>query len=82
MKEKIDRQLAGQSSSTPFLNVQEEHSKRVTFNTMDSLEQKIDILMVMIGKLVTKDEGQNRQFKPQVYQSNIGRGQTKCTYEL
>ena len=46
-KEKIDRQLARQSSSMPFMNKQEEHNKRVTFNTMDSLEQKIDKLMVM-----------------------------------
>ena len=68
MKEKIDRQ----SSSTPFMKVQEEDNKRVTFNMMDGLEQKIDKLMVMMGKLVTKDEGQNRQFKLQVYQSNRG----------
>ena len=37
-KEKMDRQLAGQSSSTPFMNVQEEHNKRVTFNMTNSLE--------------------------------------------
>ena len=59
-KEKIDGQLAGQSSSTPFMHVQEELSKRVTFDMMDSLEQKIDKLTVMMGKLVTKDEGQNK----------------------
>ena len=29
----------------------------------DSLEQKIDKLMVMMGRLVTKDDRQNRQFK-------------------
>ena len=28
----------------------------------DGLEQKIDKLMVMMGKLVMKDDGQNRQF--------------------
>ena len=42
------------------------NNKRVTFNTTDSYEQKIDKLTVMMGKLVTKN-GQNRQFKPQVY---------------
>ena len=31
---------------------------------MDGLEEKIDKLTVMIGKLVTKDDGQDRQFKP------------------
>ena len=36
------------------MNIQEEHNKRVTFDTIDSLEQKIDKLMVMMGKLATK----------------------------
>ena len=62
-KEKTDRQL-GQTSLTPFMNIKEGYSKRVTFNMMDSIEQKIDKLTVMMGKLVTEDEGQNRQFKP------------------
>ena len=62
-KEKIDRQLPGQSSSTPFMNMQEEHNKRVIFYMTGGLEEKIDKLTVMMGKLVTKDNGQNRQFK-------------------
>ena len=64
MKEKIDRQLVGQTSLTPFISIKEWFSKKVTFNTMDGIEQKIDKLMVMIGKLVMEDKGQNRQFKP------------------
>ena len=63
-KEKIDRPLAGQSSSTPFMNIKDRYNKRVTFHTMDGIEQKIDKLTVMMGKLVTEDEGQNRHFKP------------------
>ena len=59
-KEKIDRQLAGQTSSTPFMNIKEGYSKKVTFNTMESIEQKIDKMTVMMHKLVTEDEGQNR----------------------
>ena len=58
-----NRQLAGQSSSSPFMNIREEHNIRVTFDMTDGLEWKIDQLTVMMGKLVTKDEGQNRQFK-------------------
>ena len=46
------------------MSIQEEHNKRVTFNTMDGIEQKIDKLKVMMGKLVTENEGQNGQFKP------------------
>ena len=80
-KEKIDRQLLGQSCSTPFMNIQEEHNKRVTFNMTGGLEQKIDKHTVMMGKLVMKDNGQNRQFKPGVYQTNRGRGKTRHNYE-
>ena len=47
---------------------------------MDGLEQRIDKLMVMTGKLVMKDDGQKKHFKLQVYQTNRGRGQTNCNY--
>ena len=46
------------------MNIQEGHNKRATFDTTGGLEQKTDKLMVMMGTLVTKDKGQNRQFKP------------------
>ena len=60
IKEKIDRQLAGQTSLTPFMNIKERFGKKVIFG----IEQKIDQLMVMMGKLVMEDKGHNRQFKP------------------
>ena len=42
-KEKIDRQLAGQSSSTLFMNIKDGYiSKKVTFNMQDSLGDKIE----------------------------------------
>ena len=63
-KEKIDRQLAGQTSSTPFMNIGDGFSKRVTIDMTDGMEEKIDKLMVMVGKLVTEDEEQNKLFKP------------------
>ena len=37
MKEKIDRQLAGQSSSTPFMSIKDSYNKKVTFDTWDGL---------------------------------------------
>ena len=64
-KEKIDKQLAGQSSSTPFMSMRDSQGKKVSFNTQDNLEQKIDKLMVMMGKLVTEDEGCTKPFRPQ-----------------
>ena len=69
MKEKIDRQLAGQSSSTPFMSIKDSHNKKITFNTWDELKDKIYGLTVMIGKLATRDNGTNKQLKPQTYQS-------------
>ena len=80
-KEKIDKQLADQTSSTPFMSVRDRLNKRVTFNAMDNLEQKIDRLTVMMGKLVTEDEGQSKPFKPQVYQPNRGRNQNRSIYQ-
>ena len=80
-KEKIDRQLAGHTSSTPFMSIRDGLNKRVTFNWTDNIEWKIDKLMVMMGKLVTEGKGQNKPFKPRVYQSNRGRGQTRCNYD-
>ena len=61
---KKDRQLARQTSLTPFMNIKEGYSKKVIINTTDGIEQKVDKLTVMMGKLVTEDERQNAQFKP------------------
>ena len=41
----------------------------------------MDKLIVMMGKLVAKDKVQNRQFKLWVYETNRGRGQTRCNHE-
>ena len=72
-KEKIDKQLAGQTSSTPFMSVKDGLSKRVMFNTANNLEQKIDRLTVMMGKLMIENEGQSKPFQSQVYQPNRDR---------
>ena len=63
-KEKIDRQLAGQTSSTPFTSVRDGHNKRVAFDATDGIEQKIDRLMKSVGKLVAEDKEQSKPFKP------------------
>ena len=60
-KEKIDRQLAGQNSLTTFMNMRDNSNKRVTFDKTENIEQKLDKLTAMMGKLVTED-GQNKQF--------------------
>ena len=63
------------------MSVRDGLSKRVTFNTVDNLEQKIDRLTVMMGKLVTEDKGQSKPFKLQVYQPNRGRNQNRGNYK-
>ena len=63
------------------MSIKEGFGKKVTLNMMDGIEQKIDKLTVMMGKLVMEDKGQNRPFKPRLYQSNRGRGQTKYNYD-
>ena len=79
-REKIDRQLVGQTSSTPFMSIRDSQNKKVTFNTVDDLEQKVDRLRVMMSKLVTEDTGRSKLFKPQVYQSKRGRNQSRGGY--
>ena len=43
------------------------HQGRVSFDTKEELGDKIDKLVVMIGKLATRDGGTNRQFKLQIH---------------
>ena len=68
-REKIDRQLAGQFSSTPFMSVKDSYNKRVAFDRPDVLDDKIDKLTAMMGKLAARDSEVNKPFKPQIYQS-------------
>ena len=68
-KEKLDRQLTGQTSTSPFMNIRDGTDKRVSFNTRDELGDKIDKLTVMMSKLVAKDSHERKPFKPQIYKS-------------
>ena len=74
---RTDRQLAGQSSLTQCMSIKDEYiSKKVTFDMQDSLDDKIDRLTLMMSKLTTEDDNQNKQFKPRIYQ-NKWRGQPR-----
>ena len=79
-KEKIDRQLYGQSSSTPFMSIRDSHNRKVSFDKIEKLGDRINKLAVMTGKLVARDIGANRQFKPQIHQCR-GRGQNGGNYD-
>ena len=45
------------------MSVRDNQNEKVTFNTVDHLEQKVDRLTVMMSKLVTKEEGHSKSFK-------------------
>ena len=73
-KEKLDKQLTGQTSTSPFMSIRKGVNRKVSFDTRDELGNKIDKLTVMLGRLAVKDNNKKRSFKPQIYQSR-GRGQ-------
>ena len=82
-KEQIDRQLAGQSTTTPFMCIQEGYSsnneKTVAFDTQDVLDNKIDKLSSMMSKLSAQGSSQNRPLKPKNYQGRKrGQGRNNC----
>ena len=69
-KEKLDKQLTGQNSTSPFMGVREGADRRVSFNTRDELRDKIDKLTVVMSKLAVKDSHERKPFKPQIYKSS------------
>ena len=60
------------------MGVKDNYNKKVTFHTQDRLEDKIDKLTVMRGKLAARDNGTNRQFKHQLYQSRRRLSRNLC----
>ena len=68
-KEKLDKQLTGQTSTSPFMNIRDGTERKVSFNARDELGDKIDKLTVMMSRLAAKDSHEKRPFKPQIYKS-------------
>ena len=54
-KEKLDKQLMGQTSTSPFMSFREGTDKRVSFNARDELGDEIDKLTVVMSKLAVTD---------------------------
>ena len=73
-KEKLDKQLTGQTSTSPFMSIREEMDKRVSFNARDELGDKIDKLTIVMSKLAVTYNHERRPFRPQIYKS---RGQIR-----
>ena len=78
IKEKIDRQKSGQSSTTPFMRVSDSnHSsmraskKGVIFDAMETIERysnSIDKLTTLVSKMNMKIDKRYPPYKPQIYQ--------------
>ena len=78
LKEKLDRQLTGQSS-TPFMkatsnsdshSTQNHQKKGVTFDAMETLERNsdcIDRLMSLVSDLKMTMDRKQPQYKPKIY---------------
>ena len=54
-KEKLDKLLTGQASTSPFMSFREGANRKVSFDTRHELEDKLDILTVMLGRLAAND---------------------------
>ena len=68
-KEKLVKQLTGQTSASLFMNVRDGAERKVSFNTRDELGDKIDKLTIVMNRLAAKDSHEKRPFKPQIYKS-------------
>ena len=63
------------------MNIKDRYiSKKVTFNTQDGLEEKIDRLISMMRKLTAQDDDPVKPFKHKIYQSKR-RGHTRNIYD-
>ena len=62
------------------MSIKDNHNKKVTLDTQDESQDKIDILTTMMGELAARDSGSNGQFKPQIFQSKR-RGQSREFYD-
>ena len=54
-KEKLDKKLTGQTSTSTYKNVRDGMERKVSFNARDELGDKIDKLPVVINTLAAKD---------------------------
>ena len=69
IKEKLDKQLTGHTSTSPCMNIRDGTERKVSFNARYELGDKIDKLTAMMGKLAAKDSNDKRPFKSQIYKS-------------
>ena len=80
-KEKLDKQLSGQTAnSTPFMKMEDtvHPGKKMPIKPQDSIEERLENLTSMMYKMSIQQESK-KPFKPQVYQKR-GRGQRRQNF--
>ena len=70
-KEKLDKQLMGQTSTSPFMSIREGMNKRVSFDTRDKRGDKMDKLTTVMSKLAATENHERRPFKQPIYKSRV-----------
>ena len=81
-KEKIHRQLSGQSgATTPFMKVEAIHhsNKTVSFNMHDPIREQLESLTSMVYNMSIHNKDNSRPFKPQIHQKKR-RGQNRQNF--
>ena len=63
-KEKLDKQLTGQTSASSFLNIREGTERKVSFNARNELGDKIDKVTAVMSKLAARDSSEKRPSSP------------------
>ena len=74
-KEKLDKPLTGQISTSPFMNISKATERKVSFNTRDELGDNIDKLTAVMSRLAARDSSEKRPLNPQIYKSR-GQGRS------
>ena len=59
-KEKLDKQLTGQSSASPSMNIKDGIERRVSFSARDELGDKIDKFTVAMSRLAAKGDHEKK----------------------
>ena len=73
-KEKLDKQLTGQTSIGPFMNVRDGTERKVSFNTRDELGDKINKLTVVMSRLAAKDSHEKSPLNPKYIRVKVSIG--------
>ena len=75
-KEKIDRQLAGQGS-TSFMKLNDKKSKKaISFDVLERNSENMERMTVLMDKMYIKLDQKDVPYKPQIYQKRR-RGQNR-----